>query len=250
MAIFEPTETSKKLQQLAERLLTEKEGEFPARAQMKRLARFLIPPPIKEGETLDIPTGITQMPPVAISLPYATKQIKQLLQKGVKLPPKKLQEIADTLRVLEATPKRALQTVADLNVGGPEMAGGFATHPKTTGHWSFDRIISLRPWGESGRYSMPEALAHEIGHETTERLLQKRGKTLSQTYEFDEGLWEGIAEYLGASLGKKAGIPYTPKFPYGFEQQRIFGKLEEMPSKNPYLNVYKYLKESGVFPKK
>ena len=202
---------------------------------------------------------------VAIPLSSALKTIKEILKGGVKFSPQKLRELSDAMKILKATPKRALESVYDLDVGGKEVAPLFEKAPGTHGAWSYGRQITLRPWdylstiqmqknvAKSGWYKLPESLAHEIGHETTERLLQKRGLTLGGEfgeYAREEGLWEGIAEYLGKHLAQKAKVPFTPKFGYGSygeTPELIFNVLEKMPSKNPYMNVYRFLEAEGTF---
>lgn len=264
MAVFKPTEISQKIQQLAEQLTEERPGEYPGKAQMRWLLRSLLPSTLEEGEQLDIPTGIRFLPPVAISLPYATKQILKIPKSG--LSPSQVKEVEDTLKILQATPKRALQTVSDIVVEKPET---FKDAAALLGSWGVKgRRITVSPVVKSEKlpptykqflqqieskghkYNLPEAFAHELGHEISERLLQKRGKSLFgkvARYQSDVGLWEGIAEYLGKSLSKKAKVPFIPKFPYGSEQELIFNVLETYPSKNPYLNVYRFLQKSQIF---
>ena len=216
---------------------------------------------------------------LAISLPFAIKQIQKIPQKGLSALQRR--EVEDTLRVLAATPKRALQTVSNLTVEKPET---FKDAAALLGSWGVEgRNITVSPLIKSEKlpgayksfiqkvernkegYTLPETISHELGHETTERLLQKRGKSLfteipgwstptgqakpETLYARDPGLWEGIAEYLGKNLAQKAKVPYTPKFSYGPEQELIFNVLEKALSKNPYMNVYRFLQKSEELPK-
>ena len=218
---------------------------------------------------------------LAISLPFAIKQIKKIPMKGLSALQRK--EVEDTLKVLAATPKRALQTVSNLTVEKPET---FKDAAALIGSWGMKgREVTISPIVKSEKlpasftqllqkieargekYTLPEAIAHEIGgHEVTERLLQKRGKSVFDKLPGlstptgtaapetrsarDVGLWEGISEYLGSHLSKKAGVQHTPKFSYGPEQELIFNVLQTYPSKNPYMNVFRFLEKEGTLAKK
>lgn len=207
---------------------------------------------------------------LAISLPFAIKQIRKIPQAG--LSALQRQEVEDTLKILAATPKRALQSVSDLVVEKPET---FKDAAALFGSWGRKgREVTVSPLIASEKlpdtfktmlqriekrgtkYNLPETVSHEFGHEITERLLQKRGKGLFttptnwSTYHQNVGLWEGIAEYLGKGLAGKAKVPYTPKFSYGPEQELIFNVLEKAPSKNPYMNVFRFLEKEGTLKRR
>lgn len=197
---------------------------------------------------------------LAITLPFAKQQILKIPRAG--LSALQQREVMDTLKVLAATPKRALQSISNLTVESPEM---FKNAADIIGHWTFGREIRLMPLVKSEklpesfqrflqraeekglRYTLPEATSHELGHEITERLLRKRGQTLLKLYpgSFNEPMWEGVAEYLGKNISKKANVPFTPRFSYGPEQELIFNVLKRAPSKNPYMNVFRFLQKSG-----
>lgn len=217
---------------------------------------------------------------LAISLPFAIKQIKKIPMKG--LSALQRQEVEDTLKILAVTPKRALQTVSNLTVEKPET---FKEAAALLGSWGREgREITISPIVASeklpesykallqkisaggSQYTLPEATSHELGHEVTERLLQKSGKSVfdklpgwstptgqaapETRYARDIGIWEGIAEYLGSHLSKKAKVPYTPKFSYGAKQELIFNVLSTYPSKNPYMNVFRFLEKEGTLKRR
>jgi len=208
-------------------------------------------PGVTEPLVDPIPTPQGKIAKLAISLPFAKQQISKYLMKG--LSPTKLQEVQEALKLLEAVPKRALQTVSELYVGATPAL--FKTAPNILGHWNAaERRIGTYPWEKlpSGvEYTLPGALSHEFGHEITERLLQRRGKTLEKLYPTEQrNMWEGIAEYLGKSISEKAKVPYTPKFSYGPEQELIFNVLERAPSKNPFMNVFRFLEKEGTLKRR
>ena len=59
MALVEMPERWKKLNELASKGLEEKEGEFPARQQLKRLAKMVMPDPTNPASYV-APIGITK----------------------------------------------------------------------------------------------------------------------------------------------------------------------------------------------
>jgi hypothetical protein len=155
-------------------------------------------------------------------------------------------ELSKLLRVVAATPKRAIAHVREFRFIPGKTTGG-SYHPEG---------ISIFP--AEFPSSMAGTYAHEVGHGISSPMggrirLRKGGSSLWKDPEdvgqilsqdpFLREHFEGVAEYLGKHLQEKAGIQPEVAFGYGSLQKQVFEQLEKMPSKNPYMNAYRYLQK-------
>ena len=161
-----------------------------------------------------------------------------ILMKGLR------SDLANLLRTVAATPKRAIAHVKEFRfIPGKTTGGGY--HPEG---------ISIFP--AEFPSTMAGTYAHEVGHGISSPMggkirLRKGGSSfwkdpedVGQVLSQDPFLrehFEGVAEYLGKHLQEKAGIQPQVAFGYGGLQRHVFEELSKMPSKNPYMNVYRYL---------
>jgi len=157
-------------------------------------------------------------------------------------------ELANLLRVIGATPKKAIEHVRELKLIPGKTAGG-TYHPEAIRVFSSDTFPG----------SMAETFAHEAGHGATVPMIGKiKSRRLRtppaqradpaylslQGYDSNIDEYEGAAEYIGQHLQKKAGLtPEKIHFGYGSGQASVFDELSKMPSKNPYMNVYRYFQK-------
>ena len=164
--------------------------------------------------------------------------------------------LADLLRVVGKTPKKAVAHIQKF-----ELEPGYVTsgsyHP---------RSLQVYPTELEKAGQMASTFAHEAGHGGTLpmvgkiRLRQERGipsssqRALDVTPEtigmelyrdrpFKRDVFEGAAEYIGRHLQKQAGLTPVDYFGHGPGQQAVFEELSKMPSKNPWMNVYRYFQE-------
>jgi len=229
------TEIGKKIEELAKKL--------PAPLS------YAIPDPYSD------PTGGFGLTPVGLMKSDIQRSLLKPLFGHAYVPPKVKSEaartsIADAIRVLKKLPRKTVESIKEFQFLQPEApAHGGA-------YWqSPERRIRLSGGEDIPQRSLARALAHESGHETTERMLDRmfgpvKGRfgeiirdELWQTHGHEAGPFEGIAEYLSSEIRKAAGVNPTMIAYYGPKQAGVIEKLQGMPSKNPYMNVYRYLQE-------
>jgi hypothetical protein len=250
---YRPGTFGEKIDQLSSQL--EEFGE--AHPQIRPLTRIagrlglrMVPNP-EDPSSLLAPIGLTK---IEAAQPFIKKLFKQLEE--VTPPqfhsPAHREEIAKTLRLVgKGVPKKA---VGELNEIEFDLANRFYEEPADKLNAAFfpgAKRIQLRPGGEF-ESTLPTAIGHEAGHLVTRRLLEKM-KNVSELmkqswFEMAHGHeQEGLAEYAGSAMKKKAGISDPPIFGYpkerGYRQQDVYEELEKMPSKNPYMNMYRYLQK-------
>jgi hypothetical protein len=245
MARVKKTETSSKIEELAKKI---------------PLFEYLIPQ-LKEGDELNLISGSGLMGPAPVGFTKQTAQ-KVVLDKlfGTKPFSQKTgnlaypllpipsnygylrDELTKLLRVVGVTPKKAISHVKE-----------FTLEPgkKTTGIYTPEAIRVFESEFDS---PMSASFAHEAGHGASipmfGKVLKKAGYNRADQSTAGVGMaayesylpeLEGVAEYLGQHIQKKAGLEQNIMFGHGAEQREVFKKLLEMPSKNPYMNVYRYM---------
>ena len=164
-------------------------------------------------------------------------------------------DFSQLLRVIAATPKKATSYIKSF-----ELKPGRST----TGSWHPDALRVVDTSEEVG--PMASTYAHEAGHGASipmmGKILKRKGYKFSpdiidtitgldkepehirlgvsayQSYLDD---LEGIAEYLGRHIQRKAGYIPNEFYGHGELQREVTQRLERMASKNPYMNVYRYL---------
>lgn len=159
-------------------------------------------------------------------------------------------EFADLLRVIRKTPERAIK-----HIGEFELIPGRATvgqyHPEK---------LRIFPSSDPRAGSMAASFAHEAGHGVSMPMVGKTwarnvGRGFRSTnplsykpeelgqiqYLLEEKPLEGVAEYIGRHLQEKAGVEPLVVFGHGGGQKKVFEELSKMPSKNPYMNAYRYI---------
>lgn len=173
-------------------------------------------------------------------------------------------ELTDLLRVISVTPKRAISYIKEFNLlPAKETSGTF--HPESIRVFPYLREGTGSTMASSWSH---EAAGHGAATRILGRLLKRQGyepaatpgaRVVSeitgmskQPSQIQMGIdayhsyypeLEGVAEYLGTKLQELAKVPPEVRFGHGREQQAVFEKLMEMPSKNPYMNVYRYLQK-------
>ena len=256
MTVVKLTPESEKIKQIADSLLTEKEGDFAGRNLLKRIIGQFIPDPSNP---------ISYAMPVAISKMEAINQVRNALplvagshfkalqanlkRFGSEIGPDRpvgpiRKSVADMIKVVRKTPQKILDVVDRIDV--PETFGDKAwrgeiqwRNPPLGTLKDLDAAIKLYqkntmvfPYGAGG------AIGHELpGHVSTLRLASKMGINPAKLNEFAPSIMEGAAEYVGSKIAKT-----KPIFGYGTNQQAVFETLDKQPGKNPYWNVYKLLK--------
>jgi len=156
-------------------------------------------------------------------------------------------ELGDLIKVIGATPKKAISYVKEFGLlPGAQTSGSF--HPN-----------ALRIFPSEFSSTMVGSFGHEAGHGASNRIAGKLiakdlpsairnlgtgpenlGHAASQS---NLEAFEGAAEYLGKSIQEKAGLIPNVAFGYGESQKKVFEELSKMASKNPYMNVFRYLQK-------
>jgi hypothetical protein len=165
--------------------------------------------------------------------------LKTLFKKSTKLAPEETKELSNALRVLGGLPRKTIKEINSFDF----PAEAFGGHTGISGAYlPLTRDVKLIPVGGEHLYhtTLPGDLAHEAGHLSGDILGQRMSK-LGDMYS-SRALREGIAEYLGQGSLKKSKVLEAPIFAYP-GQKTIFEDLSSMPSKNPYMNVYRYLQQ-------
>lgn len=187
--------------------------------------------------------------PVGIAAKSVTGPlIRALFNKAGKILSAERSEIANALRVFASLPKKTKREWAEFRFPHQEFGG----HSGVKGSYSaLDRDIALIPVKESVEFvsgsTLPGTLAHEAGHLSGDIIAERMGN-LRGLYQ-DRPIREGIAEYLGQKSLQKAGVKEAPLVAYP-GQFDIMERIAKMGSKNPYMNVYRFLQQTlERFPK-
>jgi hypothetical protein len=159
----------------------------------------------------------------------------------------------DLIQVIKATPKKALTDVKEFILyPGKRTVGSYS--PERLAVWPHEKSLQGDIFGKVGDAladmvgGMEHTFAHEAGHSGTmriaEKVRRKQGRLGSMiAYLTNPSPFEGAAEYAGSAIRKKAGLSDMPFFGHGRGQKEIFEKISAMPSKNPWMNVYRYFQE-------
>jgi hypothetical protein len=205
-------------------------------------AKYVLPDPYEATSYLMPVGGLTKQ---AVSKEIVGKLFNAespVLMQGLR------KDLSELLRVVAVTPKRAIAHVKEFRLIPGKTTGG-SYHPEGLSVFSSDFPSTM-----AGTY------AHEVGHGVSlpmaGKLRLRPGKAGSLVWRDPEDVgqilaqdpflrehFEGVAEYLGKHLQEKAGIQPQVAFGYGGLQEHVFEQLEKMPSKNPYMNAYRYLQK-------
>jgi len=181
--------------------------------------------------------------PTMVKAGVQKKLLSPLFGKEAVRSPEVRHEIADALRVLGKVPKNVYRKVKGFGFGNPigenlSYGGQFDPPTSRIDVWGKGIIASAgKP-----RRSLASALGHETGHEASRRIWERLTKEDIRNWKFRQQL-EGVSEYLGSKVREAAGVPSEMIISYGPGQEEAIKTLFEMPSKNPYMNVYRYLKQ-------
>jgi hypothetical protein len=156
----------------------------------------------------------------------------------------------EALEIIRNTPKKTMEMLKEIKLAPPlSRAENYAGSGYIHGHQSpqSPRIeLRVAPSWNTFRSTLPKSLSHETGHAVTESLLNKKGYTLKDVYEFLDKKLEGIAEYYSVMKDKQ-----PPLWGHGEGQEKVFGQIPTR-SKNIEYNMMRYLDEvlanSSVLP--
>jgi len=185
---------------------------------------WLIPDPYDVGSYL-MPVGITKSAAEKAVLPFLKQQFKG-------------RESEEFSRIIRAIPKKLLAAIRDLRLEfSPQLRR--ALNKETSGSfYPLSREIVLYT-GKKAKQPITRTLPHELGHLGHYELAVKMRKPY---WDVPTASREAIAEYLAEGIGDKASLVRSFNIPAGGElAEQTLKKLWEMPSKNPWMNVYRYL---------
>lgn len=221
--------------------------EFPGSAIFRKLARMVVPDPRSNFEV-----GAAVLPYLGKMAPLLgfskAEAIKKTLD-SLKQHPELRDQLEDLFKVIKATPERAISHIKEFNLEPGLFTGGSYSPSK----------MNLFPVSETRTDWLTDlagTFPHEAGHGATvpmiEKMLVKKfpkipslsgEQLLDWAYDAEKPAFEGTAEYLSHHIQQKAGLKPLNVFGYGPEQEKVYQELMSMPSGNPYLNAYRYLKK-------
>lgn len=160
--------------------------------------------------------------------------------------------LRDLLKVVGKTPKKAIEHIDEFR-----LEPAFVS----TGRYS-PSMINVFPSDKVSGSTMAATFAHEAGHGGTmpiagkvrarimgippierARVMGTPQETGVQLYRSGKEPFEGAAEYIGHHLQRQAGLIPFRFFGHGEGQKAVFEELSKMPSKNPWMNVYRYFQK-------
>ena len=207
-------------------------------------AKYVLPDPYEATSYLMPVGGLTKQ---GVSKVIVNKlfdpTLSPILKEGLR------KDFADLLRVVAATPKRAIAHVKEFKLIPGKTTGG-AYHPEAINVFSHADVPSSMA-GTYGHEAVGHGAGVQIGGQVRMRQLKKLGMTPGVTpeevgirnYTAHPEAYEGAAEYLGNYIQEKAGITPSVWFGHGEGQKEVFEELSKMPSKSPFMNVYRYFQK-------